>query len=118
MTKLHLADIQGFIVRGYNYPLANNLFLVFGNTAAAQQFLETLLPQVTTAESWHEGKPQSTVNVAFSHPGLDMLGVPADSLLTFPLEYVEGMRARAAILGDTGPNAPERWDEVWRQGRV
>jgi Dyp-type peroxidase family len=28
------------------------------------------------------------------------------------------MKSRAAILGDTGLNSPERWDELWRENRV
>ena len=37
------------------------------------------------------------------------LGVPEESLQTFPEEFRTGMAARADILGDTGANAPEHW---------
>ncbi|MCU1236859.1 MAG: Dyp-type peroxidase family, partial [Candidatus Solibacter sp.] len=46
------------------------------------------------------------------------LDLPLASLLSFPLEFQQGMMARADILSDTGKNAPERWDPVWREDRV
>jgi hypothetical protein len=49
------------------------------------------------------------VTLAFTWSGLRALGVPDDSLATFPDEFREGMASRATILGDTGPNAPEHW---------
>src|SRR6476469_10591435 len=49
------------------------------------------------------------VTLAFTWDGLRALGVPEESLATFPDEFREGMAARADILGDTGPAAPERW---------
>ena len=37
--------------------------------------------------------------------------MPEEGLATFPFAFLDGMTtpARARILGDTGPNAPERW---------
>ena len=49
------------------------------------------------------------VTLAFTWNGLRALGVPEESLATFPDEFREGMAARADILGDTGTNAPEHW---------
>src|SRR4030095_16701688 len=49
------------------------------------------------------------VTVAFTWNGLRALGVDAGSLATFPEEFRHGMAARAAILGDTGANHPDRW---------
>ena len=47
--------------------------------------------------------------------GLDL---PLASLLSFPLEFQQGMRARGDILGDTGRNGPDNWDPVWRENSV
>src|SRR5205085_3243638 len=77
-----------------------------------------MLPDITTAECWDEGKPLWTLNIAFTHKGLAKMGLPAASLLSFPNEFVQGMRARADILGDTGKSAPENWDPIWLEGRV
>src|SRR6202048_306783 len=49
------------------------------------------------------------ITLAFTWNGLRALGVPEQSLATFPDEFREGMAARADILGDTGAAAPERW---------
>jgi deferrochelatase/peroxidase EfeB len=49
------------------------------------------------------------VTLAFTWNGLRALGVDDASLATFPGELRAGMAARAAILGATGHNAPDRW---------
>jgi Dyp-type peroxidase family len=46
------------------------------------------------------------------------LGLPLASLLSFPLEFQQGMLARGEILGDVGKNGPGNWDPVWREDRV
>jgi Dyp-type peroxidase family len=58
------------------------------------------------------------VNIGFTFQGLVKLEVPPASLLSFPLEFQQGMRARANILGDAGKNAPEHWDPVWLKDHV
>ncbi|MEY2570183.1 MAG: hypothetical protein QOE63_533, partial [Acidimicrobiaceae bacterium] len=55
-------------------------------------------------------KPLSVTNVALTHGGLAALGAPAEALATFPPEVVRGMPSRAAMLGDSGASAPERWE--------
>jgi Dyp-type peroxidase family len=47
--------------------------------------------------------------LAFTWNGLRALGVPEESLASFPEEFREGMAARADILGDTGANHPDSW---------
>jgi Dyp-type peroxidase family len=49
-------------------------------------------------------------NVAFTFAGLTKLGVDPETLATFPQPFCDGMAARAAILGDKGDAAPEKWD--------
>src|SRR5579863_4099402 len=114
MSKLNETDIQGFVLRGYNLPFARYVFLRFEDAARARAMIGRLLHSITTGQRWDGGKPQSTVNIAFTHAGLAALGLPDATLLSFPLEFQQGMRKRAAILGDTGANAPEHWDELWR----
>lgn len=118
MSRLNATDIQGFVLRGYNLPLARYLFVQFVDAKRGRALIGRLLGQITTGQRWDGGKPQSTVNIAFTHPGLELLELPAATLLTFPVEFQQGMKSRAAILGDVGVNAPEHWDEVWREQRV
>jgi Dyp-type peroxidase family len=49
-------------------------------------------------------------NIAFTFAGLTKLGVDPKTLATFPQDFRDGMAARAAILGDKGDAAPEKWD--------
>ncbi|MEO8869766.1 MAG: dyp-type peroxidase, partial [Granulicella sp.] len=117
MSKLNATDIQGFVLRGYNMPYARYCFLHFDSAASARAFVSITLKIVTTGQLW-DTKPQSTVNIAFTFKGLVTLELPLATLISFPAEFQEGMRARAAILGDTGINAPEHWDAVWQEGQV
>jgi Dyp-type peroxidase family len=118
MSKLNETDIQGFVLRGYNLPFARYVFLHFEDAARARALIGRLLPIITTGQRWDHGKPQRTVNIAFTHRGLAALELPLATLLSFPVEFQQGMKSRAAILGDTGLNSPERWDELWRENRV
>ncbi|HWE53353.1 MAG TPA: hypothetical protein VG273_26405 [Bryobacteraceae bacterium] len=119
MTKIDVSDIQGFALKGYNFPHARYLLLELGEPEAARALLLRLLDVVTTGERWDvTKKPMSTVNIAFTHKGLVRMDLPLASLLSFPLEFQQGMRARGDILGDTGWNGPDRWDGVWREAPV
>ena len=118
MSKLDATDIQGFVLRGYALPFARYMFLEIADAQRGRQFISSLLGQITTGEHWDAGKPDWTLNIAFTHKGLVNLNLPDASLLTFPVEFVQGMKARGEILGDTGRNAPEQWDAVWNHGRV
>jgi len=118
MSKLDATDIQGFVLRGYALPFARYLFLDISDPRRGRDLIAQLTDQITTGEHWDAGKPDSTLNIAFTHPGLVHLGLPDTSLLTFPVEFLQGMRARGEILNDMGKNAPENWDPMWREGRV
>ncbi len=114
MSKLNETDIQGFVLRGYNLPFARYLFLHFENATRTRGLIGRLLNLVTTGQRWDGGKPQSTVNLAFTHRGLASMELPDATLLSFPVEFQQGMRHRAEILGDRGVNSPDRWDALWQ----
>ena len=61
-SALDLADIQGFILRGYRMPMVRHFLLTVGAPAHARRQLGRLVsgdesdaPQITTAEDWHVG---------------------------------------------------------------
>jgi Dyp-type peroxidase family len=118
MSKLNATDIQGFVLRGYNLPFARHLFLHFEDATHARNLIFRLIDQITTGQRWDHGKPQSTLNIAFTHRGLVALELPAATLLSFPVEFQQGMKKRAEILGDTGANDPEKWDSLWHDDRI
>lgn len=116
-----LYDIQGNVCRGYGMPFARYMFLRFHDSVKSREFLRDLLPLITSSETWETcpdtgkaRKPDATTNIAFTFRGLKQLGVPNASLNGFPLDFRTGMRARAEIVGDTGPNDPEHWDPLWK----
>lgn len=103
-------DIQGNILRGYDFDRAHHLLLSVTDPGAARRWLGELVDQVTPATLWTT-RPISTLNVAFTHRGLGALGVDERSLASFPEDFRQGMRARAGDhLGDVGPAAPGGWE--------
>jgi hypothetical protein len=108
VSTLPLADIQGLILRGYRYDVARHAIVHCGGTAAqAQAFLAELIPFVTTAQPWTT-KPASTLNIGITYAGLVALGLkpqPND----FPTSFVNGAVGQAAVVYDTGANAPANW---------
>ena len=121
-AALDLADLQGNILYGYrSLRHGRFLFFTYETAQAGRDFLGRLLPLVTTARQHahraaQNGKLDCAVNVALSFAGLAALGLPRESLVSFPAPFQDGMRARAASLGDTGDEAPQNWDPPWRDG--
>ncbi|NUQ10918.1 MAG: Dyp-type peroxidase [Gemmatimonadaceae bacterium] len=113
MRDVELADIQGNILRGYNQPHFRYVYYRVGDPAQGQAFLARLVPSITTAQPWRDGKPSWTLNVAFTIRGLFAMGLPREVLATFPIEFREGMRERADILVDRGESAPAQWEPPW-----
>jgi len=114
MTTLNFSDIQGFVARGYTFPYARFILATIHDSKAGRTFIGRITDQITTGEKWVNGKPASTLNIAFTYPGLVRLGLPEPTLQSFPDEYVQGMKARDRILGDTGKDGPENWDAIWK----
>jgi Dyp-type peroxidase family len=56
--------------------------------------------------------------VAISYTGLKALGLPQESLQSFPEAFRVGMAARARELRDDGVNDPKRWDQPYGTGQV
>ena len=105
-------------MRGYNLPVARYLFLHFEDATRARNLIGPSASQGNDRPTLGQRKAASTLNIAFTHRGLAALDLPDATLLTFPVEFQQGMKKRAAILGDTGVNSPDHWDECWRTGQV
>jgi Dyp-type peroxidase family len=105
------SDLQGNILRGYGFQFAAYAFARVDDERAGRDWLAGLLPQVTNAEPWQGTKPTTTLNLAFTHAGLQALGVADDVLADAPEDFRTGMAGRADQLRDTGRHAPEHWDE-------
>jgi deferrochelatase/peroxidase EfeB len=118
MTVPDLGDVQGNILKAYGrtYGHVRHVVLRVVDRVAAQAALAAMVdgdrstPEITSAER----APGDTgaawcLNLGMTHHGLRALGVPKDSLASFPPEFRQGMAARAAKLGDVGDSAPEHW---------
>jgi len=128
-VQLELADIQGNILSAYGrlgFPKGRFLLLHVADGAAGRTVLQMLRRQVTTALRWpsarkpyppgtiYQKRPEVALNFAFTFRGLLALGVPIRTLRAMPDEFLDGMAARADILGDSHPRPiGEAWDEVW-----
>src|SRR5258708_1446116 len=117
MSRIDVSHIQGLALPGYNFPFPRYTPLHPPDCPTPEQRTAQLIPHITTGERW-DAKPKSTVNVAFTHRGLEKLALPEATLLSFPLEFQQGMKARADILGDTGKNGPEKWEPAWHENKV
>jgi Dyp-type peroxidase family len=106
MADLPLSDIQGLILRSYGMDALRLFVLRVKDSVRARAVLGRL--PVTSGAVW-DRKPDFCVNVALTYEGLVALNLPADSLKSFPQEFVDGAVARADKVGDIGENAPANW---------
>ena len=115
LPQLDLADIQGVVLRAYRMPFLRNLVLRIDDASRVKAALSTL--SIQNAECW-ESKPEFCLNIGFTADGLRALGVPSDTLQTFPAEFLEGAVARAAVVGDTGINDPSNWIAPFQSSQI
>jgi len=108
-TVLDVDDIQDGALRERPAPYVGR-YLLLRLTSAEQgrelvRRIHGLLVEQNQAVD-----PQAWLTVAFTYAGLAALGVPKSSLDSFPVEFREGMAARAELLGDVGASSPEHWE--------
>jgi deferrochelatase/peroxidase EfeB len=140
-STLDLADIQGFILRGYRMPMVRHFLLTVGVATQARKALGRLVngnesdaPQITTAEDWHVGfapgpgdnrtnaprcKPDYCLNVGITWPGMIALEikdrVPTLGFKSFGA-FLSGAAERASLVGDTGASGPQYWEGGFGKG--
>lgn len=81
--------------------------LVLLQVTNRQQALETIAKLAQDCEPVADGAIGCLVG--FTYAGLHALAVTPDRLAALPQEFVEGMEARCAVLGDLRTNHPDRW---------
>lgn len=124
---LNLSDIQGYILRGYHMPRVRHFILKMTDIEKGRAFIGSLVengdvPQITSATEWpviedsedkEYKKPLYCLNIGLTFQGLKALALPGLTLSSFALSpaFIEGPVSRAPLVGDTGHNAPEHWDE-------
>jgi Dyp-type peroxidase family len=110
-VALELDDIQAAALEPRPVPYAGT-YRIFriDDRHAGRELLRRLIPHLDSVASF-DPQRQVSLTVALSFQGLKALGVPEESLATFPPVFQQGMAARAAELGDVGENAPEHWEK-------
>ena len=109
--SIDLADIQSGAFHARPAPYVGFMgFWRIDDRETGREMLRRLLPTLDSAAKPADPKRVAWVSVALTFQGLKALGVPQESLDSFPLEFQEGMAARAEFLGDVGESAPANWE--------
>jgi len=121
-------DVQGLILRGYNYPNIRYIILNIREKAGAQKFCADLVPRegatgltVTTGEPWDHGiKPAYCLNIGFTYEGMvQLIGTENCNTVNLGSSYEVfnhfsiGAVNDADNISDTGESAPGNW---WKNG--
>jgi Dyp-type peroxidase family len=107
--KCMLSEVQGGIIDSY-------ADVTHGCVALLRVSRDKALTVIDYLSKWPvTGGDNTTVdglyrNVAFTYRGLQALNISQEHLDKLPLEFKEGMEARAGILGDLRSNHPDHWE--------
>src|SRR5213080_3255860 len=111
-SALELDDIQSAVLRPRPTPYqATYVIFRIDDRKAGRELMRRLSSVVASAAHPTSPAGDTWVSAALSFQGLKALGVPRASLQSFPLEFQQGMAARAKILGDNGESSPENWEK-------
>ncbi|MBI1816977.1 MAG: Dyp-type peroxidase [Deltaproteobacteria bacterium] len=109
---LELDDIQSGVLRPRPTPYAATYLLVrIDDHKAGREMLRRVSAAITSAANPVSPEAEAWVSIALTFQGLKALGVPQDSLDSFPPEFQQGMAARAQELGDVGESSPANWEK-------
>ncbi len=103
------ADVQGLVRFGYkSMTEAAYALMRIKSAGAAKAWLQSA-PIASAATK--KPPPPTAIQIAFTAPGLEALGVAPAVLAGFSGEFLSGMTeaSRARRLGDVGSNAPSQW---------
>ena len=121
-----MEDIQGLILRGYNFRYIRYIIFSIADAQGARDFCGDLLPGsgkplcITNAEPWPGGvKPEYCLNIGITYNGMrQLLGqtncntVAGASPALFPIFQRGATDAyNVAAIGDTDDSAPANWWE-------
>jgi Dyp-type peroxidase family len=108
---LEIDDLQHILLTRTPAMTGRYEFVSFDKPTGGRAWLAEMLDLVQSAADVRASMDSSRrwVTLAFTWSGLRALGVPEQSLATFPDEFRQGMAARADILGDCGANHPDNW---------
>jgi deferrochelatase/peroxidase EfeB len=109
-SALESNEIQSLILGGLGFLRhgAAVLFALGDDVPAAKAWLRDTMPSV----AFSDGRTLKHATIlGLTASALSRLGLPEDSVSTFPPAFIDGMAApwRLRALGDVGENAPKYW---------
>jgi Dyp-type peroxidase family len=110
VEALEFDDIQGLVLSSHSrLPCSSFILLRVTDAAPAREWLARHVDEVTTAAEVPD--IDRALQMAFTHDGLEALGLPYESLTSFSSAFVAGMASEryARILGDREETAPAKW---------
>jgi len=117
-VTVDLDDIQATVLRYRPEPYyGTHAMFHVSDAQAGREFVRRLTPYVDSAAEWWQAG-EAWTSIAISYTGLVALGVPQDSLQSFPEAFGVGMAARADQLLDYGPNDPKNWEKPFGTGEI
>jgi Dyp-type peroxidase family len=115
---LDLDEIQATVLRYRPEPyFGTHVLLRVDDAQGGREFLRRLSPHIDSAAGWWNAG-DAWLGVGISYAGLEALGLPDESLHSFPEAFRAGMAARAEQLRDIGVNASSNWDFPFGTGQV
>jgi hypothetical protein len=113
-SKFVTNEIQSLVFGGLGFlPAAT---ATFWRVPAEQGGARAWLAGVSEYIAWSDGRRfqdnaavPAIVQLGLSAPGLAALGLPDEGLASFPPAFLDGMAARARILGDSEASDPAYW---------
>ena len=109
-SEVDYSDVQGLIRFGYGkMKEASYAHLRVKDVTAARAWLRNA--PVTSAVTITP-PPSAAMQIAFTAPGLEALGIPSSVVAGFSAEFLAGMTEenRARRLGDVESNDPSQWE--------
>ena len=117
-STLDLQEIQATVLRQRPAPyFGTHVLLRVDDARAGREYLRRLLPHVDSAANWWSAA-DPWLSIGISYSGLEALGVPRESLQSFPEAFRDGMAARAQLLRDEGVNDPKNWELPYGKGEI
>ncbi len=117
-VTVELDEIQATVLRYRPEPYyGTHVMLQVDDVRAGRELLRNLTPHVDSAADWWQ-TDEPWIAVAITYSGLVALGVPEDSLQSFPEAFRVGMAARAPKLLDRGVNDPNHWEPEFGSGVI
>jgi len=117
-VTVELDDIQATVLRYRPEPYyGTHVMLHVEDAQAGREFVQRLTPHIDSAAEWWQAG-EAWISVAITYTGLVALGLPEDSLRSFPEAFRVGMAARADKLGDYGLNDPQNWEKPFGIGEI